>query len=76
MATLNTNTAAHGNMISAALHRIAGLFTWIFDGLVRLAEASSRMHEVERLNAMTDKDLAKMGLQRTDIVRYVFRDML
>lgn len=39
------------------------------------AESQSRMIEVERLNAKSDADLAKMNLKREDIVRHVFRDL-
>lgn len=38
-------------------------------------ERRSRMHEVQELNALSDQDLAKMGLKREDIPHHVFRDL-
>lgn len=69
MADIHAPVAARGNIFS-------GFFESIFNGLTAFAEANSRVHEVERMNEMTDEQLSKMGLQRTDIVRYVFRDRL
>ena len=37
-------------------------------------ERLARTEEMDRLNAMTDEELAARGLNRTDIVRYVHRD--
>jgi uncharacterized protein YjiS (DUF1127 family) len=42
---------------------------------VNIAEANSRVREAERLNAMTDAELEKIGLKREDIARHVFRDL-
>lgn len=36
----------------------------------------SRMREIQNLNACSDAQLARMGLTRDDIPRYVFRDLL
>jgi uncharacterized protein YjiS (DUF1127 family) len=38
--------------------------------------AQSRADQVQRLNGMTDAELARIGLRREDIARYVFRDIL
>ncbi len=76
MATMHTTTTARGNIISGILHGIGGLFSSIFDVMLNLAESNRRAKEIERLNAMSDEQLAARGLKRTDIVRYVFRDML
>lgn len=38
--------------------------------------AQSRANQVQRLNGMTDAELARIGLRREDIARYVFRDIL
>ncbi|KAA9008372.1 DUF1127 domain-containing protein [Histidinibacterium aquaticum] len=37
-------------------------------------ENMSRHQEVEKLNRMSDRQLADMGIARQDIVRHVFRD--
>lgn len=56
--------------------RPRGLWARMADILDRLAAAQSRAGEVERLNAKTDAELARMGLKREDIARHVFRDIL
>lgn len=56
----------------AALVRLATAFG---DALVRSAEASSRIHQIEALQAKSDAELAKMGLKRDEIVHYVFKDL-
>lgn len=53
-----------------------GFFARIGDALMRLAEAQARTAEVERLGAKSDAELARMGLEREDIVHHVFRDIL
>lgn len=67
MANVNTTIAPSGNVF-------AGFFTSIFNALISVAESNSRIKEVERLNAMSDEELAKRGVKRADIVRHVFRD--
>ncbi len=56
-----------------------GFFSSLLDGLTRgvsqVAEANSRIHEVERLQAMSDEALAAKGIRRDEIVRHVFRDL-
>ena len=49
-------------------------FRAVFDVLVHIAEASPRMREIQRLQAMSDEDLAARGLTREGIVQHVFRD--
>jgi len=41
----------------------------------RVIEAQDRSHEVRRLEALSDIQLAEMGIVRRDIVRHVFRDV-
>lgn len=40
------------------------------------ATANARLTRMERLNALTDEELAEIGLRREDIARHVFRDIL
>jgi len=61
-----TATAPRGRGLLA---RIGAIFT-------EMTLARSRVHEVERLNAKSDEELARMGLKREDIARHVFRDVL
>lgn len=60
-----------GNRIAAGLNRV---FTGIFNFLVSISTAQSRVRQIEFLCALTDEELAERGLSRQDIVRYVYRD--
>ena len=62
MATITTNM----NRIGAAVGRA---FSHILD-------SQSRTREFDRLSAKSDSELARMGLQRQDIARHVFRDYI
>lgn len=44
--------------------------------LIVLTEAQSRSSEIERLSALSDGQLAAMGLSRERIVHHVFRDRI
>ena len=69
MAVTSTNHAAlPANPLRALGEAILGT-------LVRIAENNSRLREAERLNALTDDQLAARGLKREEIARHVFRDM-
>lgn len=50
----------------------ARLGRWMED----IAVANARVRQVERLNAMSDEQLAKRGLTRDQIVHHVFRDVM
>ena len=54
----------------ARLARRMGRMTWMNSAMNR------RLHDVQRLEAMTDAELAEFGIARDDIVRYVFRDLM
>ena len=45
-------------------------------GMTTYADANSRRKQVEALEALTDADLANLGLTRDKIVQHVFRDQL
>ena len=59
------------NRIAAGLNRV---FKGIFNFLVSISTAQSRVRQIEFLCALTDEELAERGLSRQDIVRYVYRD--
>lgn len=50
----------------------------IWHGLERffamLADAQDRTEVAERMQGLSDDDLAKIGVRREDIVRHVYRD--
>ena len=43
---------------------------------VAYVDARSRRSQIERLNALSDDQLAQMGILRRDIPRHVFRDLI
>lgn len=57
-------------------HRLDSFFASIGQGFNAFTEAMSRRDEFEALYAMSDAQLAEMGLTRADIPRHVFRDLL
>ena len=52
------------------------IFGKIFDFLVKVGESNARVRKLERLSALSDEQLAKMGLERENLVRYVFSDFM
>ena len=58
------------------LGRLAAPFRAAFGALVTVAEASPRLREIERLQAMSDADLAARGLTRDRVIQHVFRDWI
>ncbi|WP_372884522.1 DUF1127 domain-containing protein [Shimia sp.] len=61
---------------SPILHIISAPFRAIMQAMIAHAEADPRLKQIERLNALSDAELTKRGLERDDIVRYVFRNYL
>ena len=72
MAHIATNTYGHISLGKT----LAKPFVAIGHFLVKLGEANSRAKTVQRLNDMSDAELARIGLAREDIVRHVFRDYM
>lgn len=64
MAVANTNIAGHK----------VSVFTALIDMLVRVMENHPHARQIERLNAMSDEDLAAKGVTRQDVIRHIFRD--
>ncbi len=42
--------------------------------MVAIMESNSRIQLVDKLNAMSDAELAELGVKRDEIVHYVFKD--
>ncbi|PJE35490.1 hypothetical protein CVM52_16870 [Pseudooceanicola lipolyticus] len=51
------------------------IWTALAQGFAAYVEARSRTAQIERLNAKSDAELAKLGIKRDEIPRYVFRDL-
>jgi hypothetical protein len=66
MTTQITNAPARPFLDLRALLRSIGVF------FINMTNAAQMSHEIERLMAMSDGELARRGLRREDIVRHVF----
>lgn len=66
--------ATHQSADRAEHSGIYNFFAAIGTALMNMAESNSKMKEIQRLQSMSDEALAKKGLAREDIVRYVFSD--
>lgn len=55
--------------------RILALFDKLGAVLSRLAVAQNRADTVHKLQALSDPELAALGLNRADIIRHVYRDI-
>lgn len=70
MALTATNTHhLSGNVLVDAL-------AWVGRAFVALGENSARAKRLDYLNSLSDEQLAAKGIQRQDIVRHVFADVL
>lgn len=43
--------------------------------MVSMMENNSRLKRIERLQSMSDEQLAELGIQRDDIVHHVFKEL-
>ncbi|MCB1348498.1 MAG: DUF1127 domain-containing protein [Maritimibacter sp.] len=68
MTTITTNTLP--------AERRPSILSRIGDFFVAYAESQGRYHEIARLQALSDEELAARGLTRDGIVRHVFADKL
>jgi len=73
MATHSTNIS-YGHLSGFAWFK--GIFTYFGEIIVKMGENSSRLREIEALQAKSDEELAKLDIKRDDIARHVFRDLL
>ena len=48
----------------------------VYKSIDNFSAAQSRAKELETLSAMSDEQLAKLGLERSQIVQFVFRDIM
>lgn len=55
---------------------ISRFFAAVGRGMMMSAASEARMRQVDKLNAKSDAELAKMGLRRQDIAAHVFRDLM
>lgn len=60
--------------IGVTANPVARFFGWIWNGLVFLAENSSRAQALRKLSETSDEELAARGVTRDEIVRKMFAD--
>ena len=68
----------HSAPVAWPLNALAGLgraFQSFFLALSVASTSDARLREMERLQALSDEELAKRGLTRDRIVNHVFRDL-
>ncbi|RMH46185.1 MAG: hypothetical protein D6688_05195 [Alphaproteobacteria bacterium] len=64
-----------GRVPGTVRERLRSFWRGLAAGFGAYLERRSRLAEVERLNAMTDEELARLGVRRDRIVEHVFRDL-
>lgn len=67
-------TDIHRSPWPRLLRLLTAPFRAFLDALVMAAELNPRLHEIRKLQAMSDAELAQRGLTRDGIVQHVFRD--
>lgn len=72
MASVTTNTTTAPTGFWAV---VGSFFSAIGRGIVLAGESSARFRDMRRLEAMSDSELAEMGLTRDKIAHHVFRDL-
>ncbi|MEM6372582.1 MAG: DUF1127 domain-containing protein [Pseudomonadota bacterium] len=66
----------HSNTSSSIWSGVTGFFSMVGQAMVVSSSGDARMRKVEKLNAMSDAELAAINLRREDIAAYVFRDLM
>ncbi len=66
----------HAPAATGVLTRIGEFFAALGRAVFTARAAEARVHEMERLMAKSDAELAELGLRREDIARHVFRGIL
>ncbi|MBK0326848.1 hypothetical protein I5535_06015 [Rhodobacteraceae bacterium F11138] len=57
------------------LHTLLSPFRAVGRFLIQCANNNHRLMTAQKLNAMSDAELAKLGITRDKIVQYAFRDV-
>ncbi|MCL6283776.1 DUF1127 domain-containing protein [Ruegeria sp. 2012CJ41-6] len=69
-------SVTHPNALVHAGKAIAEFFNGIFEALIRVGEANSRVRRIEALYAMSDAELKARGIRRENIIREVMNDFI
>jgi uncharacterized protein YjiS (DUF1127 family) len=76
MAFVSNISSNQSNGFKAAFKGLDGLKIAFVRGMDAYIERHSRSRQIESLNAMSDEQLATIGVKRDQITRHVFRDQL
>jgi uncharacterized protein YjiS (DUF1127 family) len=71
MAHISVNAPAHNSILQV----LAAPFVAIGKVLIAIGEANSRAQQVQRLQDMSDAELAALGIKREEIAHHVFKDI-
>jgi hypothetical protein len=69
-------SVTHSNGLVLASKAVAEFFSGIFEALIRIGEANSRVRRIEALYAMSDAELKARGIRRENIIREVMNDFI
>lgn len=64
---------AETTLVRESSNVFANIGNAILRTMTAIAEADGRVRRVQQLQAMSDAELAKLGLKRDEIVHHVFR---
>jgi hypothetical protein len=73
---MSTQTLSFPLLPSRSLAPVAAFFRILADAIAASSTAQARLDRVRRLQSLDDAALEKMGLERDDIVRHVFADVM
>ena len=71
-----TQTAHHTSTGFSVPGLIVSIVSSIYSTLIRVAEAQSRIRQIEFLQSLSDEELQKRGLRREQIVHRVFANSI
>ena len=71
-----TQTAHHTSTGFSVPGLIVSIVSSIYSTLIRVAEAQSRIRQIEFLQSLSDEELQKRGLRREQIVHQVFANSI
>lgn len=66
--TETITTEPRTSIIATFFGKLAGVFD-------RITDAQARSDDMQRMQGLSDAELAKLGVRREEIVRYVYRDI-
>lgn len=61
---------------SSIVHTLTAPLRGLWNAMVFIAESNAKVREIEALQAMSDAQLAEIGIAREDIVHHVLRDLM